>query len=171
MEKVVPHYDVSLQGIKPPIRALRRYIFRSAALLTLVTGVFTGHFRYLTGSGLLPLLSVWWGWLKYKDAAIGWSDENVIISNRTLSKKIAILKRDRIQDVSVSASWIQRLRKLSSAEVHVASGDHGDSFSIKDIEEIDGESYLNAINSKLLVERTLPAGDEKRRESVTLPGW
>ena len=171
LEKVVPHYDVSLQGIKPPVRALRRYIFRSAALLTLITGGIYWTLSISNWIWLLPLLSVWWGWLKYNDAAIGWNNENVIFSNRTLSKKIAIVKRDRIQDVSVSASWIQKLRKLSSADVHVASGDHGDSFSIEDIEKIDGESYLNAINSKLLVERTLPAGDEIRREPVTLPGW
>lgn len=171
LEKVVPHYDVSLQGIRPPFRAMRRYIFRSAALLTLITSVLYWTLPLSNWIWLLPLLSVWWGWLKYKDAAIGWNDENVIISDRTLSKKIAIIKRDRIQDISVSASWIQRLRKLSSAEVHVASGDHGDSFSIDDIDEIDGESYLNAINSKLLVERTMPAGDDVGREPVTLPGW
>lgn len=171
LEKVVPHYDVSVNGIKPPIRALRRYIIRSAALLTLGTGILYWTLPVSDWIWLIPLLSIWWGWLKYNDAAIGWNDENVIVSDRTLSKKIAIVKRDRIQDVSVSASWIQRFRKLSSAEVHVASGDHGDSFSINDIEETDGENYLNAVNSNLLVERTLPVGDEKARVSITLPGW
>lgn len=171
LEKVVPHYDVSLRGIRPPIRALRRYIFRSAALLTLITGALYWTLPLSNWIWLIPLLSVWWGWLKYKDAAIGWDSENVIISNRTLAKKIAIVKRDRIQDVSVSASWIQRLRKLSSAEVNVASGDHGGSFSVDDIEEIDGESYLNALNSKLLVEKTMPSDDVKSGEPVMLPGW
>jgi hypothetical protein len=53
--------------------------------------------------------------------------------------------------------------------VYVASGDHGSSFSIDDIEEGDGELYLNAMNSKLLVERGLPASGDVR--PVTLPGW
>ena len=171
LEKVVPHYDISLQGIKPPFRALRRYIFRSAALLTLITGVLYWFLPLSNWIWLIPLLSVWWGWLKYSDAAIGWDDKNVIISDRTLSKTIAIVKRDRIQDASVSASWIQRFRKLSSAELHVASGDHGSSFSIDDISESDGESYLNAINSKLLVERKLPAAHDTTKELVSLPGW
>ena len=116
------------------------------------------------------MLSIGWGWLKFRDAAIGWDENNVVISNRTLSKKIAIVKRDRIQDVSVSASWIQRFRNLCSADVHVASGDHGSSFSIDDIEEKDGERYLNAMNSKLLVERQC-AGNYGVRKTVTLPGW
>ncbi|WP_340105560.1 PH domain-containing protein [Rhodohalobacter sp. 8-1] len=169
IEKVVPHYDVSLPGITPPKRALRRYIFRSAAILTVVTAVLYWIFSLTNWIWLIPILSVWWGWLKYKDAAIGWDDANVVISNRKLAKNIAIVKRDRIQDVSVSASWIQRFRNLCSTDVHVASGDHGSSFSIDDIEESDGERYLNAINSKLLVERQLPT--MKASEPVILPGW
>lgn len=171
LEKVVPHYDVNLEGIKPPKRAMRRYIFRSAALLTLVTAAIYWTLPLSGWIWLLPLLSVWWGWLKYKDAAIGWDKENVIISDRKLSKTIAIVKRDRIQDASVSASWIQRFRKLCSAEIHVASGDHGSSFSIDDIEEEDGEKYLNAFNSKLVVERKIPAVHNKLEKPVILPGW
>lgn len=171
LKKIVPHYDVMLKGIKPPARALRRYIFRSAALLTLITAALNWAFNVSNWIWLIPLLSVWWGWLKFNDAAIGWDDKNVIISDRTLSKKIAIVKRDRIQDASVSASWIQRFRKLSSAEVHFASGDHGGSFAIDDIEESDAENYLNAINSKLLVERKMPATYEPKEKLVSLPGW
>jgi ABC-type oligopeptide transport system ATPase subunit len=98
--------------------------------------------------------------------------ENKLLSHYSkyqLSKKIAIVKRDRIQDISVSSSWIQQFRNLCSAQVYVASGDHGSSFSIDDIEEGDGELYLNAMNSKLLVERGLPASGDVR--PVTLPGW
>jgi putative membrane protein len=169
IEKVVPHYDVTLSGKTPPIRSLRRYIFRSAALLTLITAVLYWVFSLSNWIWTIPILSVGWGWQKYKDAAIAWDDKNVIISNRTLSKKIAIVKRDRIQDISVSSSWIQQFRNLCSAQVYVASGDHGSSFSIDDIEEGDGELYLNAMNSKLLVERGLPASGDVR--PVTLPGW
>ena len=171
IEKVVPHYDVTLPGITPPQRALRRYMFRSAALLTLVTGILYWTFSLSNWVWVIPTLSVWWGWQTFKDAAIGWDDKNVIISNRTLSKKIAIVKRDRIQDISVSASWIQRFRNLCSTEVYVASGDHGSSFSIDDIEESDGELFLNAMNSKLLVERELPASGAGAIKPLTLPGW
>lgn len=171
LEKVVPHYNIKLEGIKPPARAIRRYIFRSAALLTLITGILYLLLPLLAWIWLLPLLSVLWGWLKYRDAAIGWDEHNVIISDRTLSKTIAIVKKDRIQDLSVSASWIQRFRNLSNAEIHVASGDHGSSFSVIDIEESDAESYLNAFNSKMLVERNVPAAYGKKRDSVMLPDW
>lgn len=169
IEKVVPHYDITLSGITPPKRALRRYIFRSAAVLTAVTAIIYWVLSLSNWIWAIPILSVWWGWQKYYDAAIGWDDTNVVISNRTLAKKIAIVKRDRIQDVSVSASWIQQFRNLCSTDLYVASGDHGSSFSIDDIEERDGERFLNAINSKLLVERQLPAVETS--DTVKLPGW
>lgn len=169
LEKVVPHYNIELKGLKPPKRAMRRYIFRSAFVLTLITAILYWTLPLTNWIWLIPILSVWWGWQKYNDAAIGWDSKNVIISNRTLSKTIAIVKRDRIQNLSVSASWIQRIRKLCSSELYVASGDHGSSFTIEDIEEKDGENYLNAMNSKLIVERQLPAMNSGL--TVSLPKW
>ena len=169
IEKVAPHYNIELTGINPPSRALRRYIFRSAALLTLITGVIYWLLPLTLWIWLIPVLSVYWGWLKYRDAAIGWDDENVVISSRTISRKTAIVKRDRIQDVSVSSSLIQQYRDLCSADVYVASGDHGSSFSVEDIELRDGEEYLNAINSNKQVQKQRP--EERFVSSVLLPGW
>lgn len=169
IEKVAPHYNIQLAGIKPPSRALRRYIFRSAALLTLITAVIYWLLPLTLWIWLVPLLSVYWGWLKYRDAAIGWDDQNVVISSRSISRKTAIVKRDRIQDVSVSSSLIQQFRDLCSADVYVASGDHGSSFSVEDIELKDGEKYLDAINTSKQVEKQ--EVDERLTHAILLPGW
>jgi len=169
IENIVPHYNVSTSGLKPPKRAIRRYIIRSAALLTIITGVIYWALSLSNWVWLLPAVSIWWGWQKYRDAAIGWDKENVIISNRTLSKTTSIIKRDRIQDLSVSSSWIQKFRNLCSVDVHVASGDHGSSFTIQDIEMNDGETYLEMMSLRMSKKDEIPA--REINFSLSLPGW
>jgi uncharacterized membrane protein YdbT with pleckstrin-like domain len=93
----------------------------------------------------------------------------VVISSRSISRKTAIVKRDRIQDVSVSSSLIQQFRDLCSADVYVASGDHGSSFSVEDIELKDGEKYLDAINTSKQVEKR--GVEERLTHAILLPGW
>lgn len=171
LDNIVPHYNVETPALKPPKRAIRRYIFRSAFLLTALTGIGYWAFDLMNWVWLLPVASIWWGWQKYMDAAIGWDSENVIISNRIISKKTAIVKRDRIQDLSVSASWIQRFRSLCSAEVHVASGDHGSSFSIQDINESDGDLYLKEMSKQTNVDKRSEMPTESIQFNTALPAW
>lgn len=169
LAKILPHYNIQLSGFKPPARAIRRYIIRSAFILTSVTAALYWGIGLTNWIWLIPAISIWWGWQKYKDAAIGWDIKNVIISNRALSKTTAIIKRDRIQDLTVSRSWIQKYRSLCSAKVHVASGDRGNSFAIEDIESVNGESYLKAMSYKMIVEKTIPA--KKDVTATQLPDW
>jgi putative membrane protein len=173
LSNIVPHYNVETPGLKPPKRAIGRYIIRSAFVLTILTAAIYWSLNLPNWIWLIPAISIWWGWQKYKDAAIGWDSENIVISNRALSKKTAIVKRDRIQDISVSSSWIQGFRNLSTAEVHVASGDHGSSFSIQDIEKTDGTDFLNEMRKQKLDKDTyrieMPAKDFQF--SLTLPAW
>lgn len=170
LQEVVPQYQVELSGLMPPKRAVRRYIFRSAVVLILVTGGLYFTLSLSSWVWVIPAISVWWGWQKYKDAAIGWGDEHIVIRSRSLSKTTAIVQRGRIQDLSVSASWIQRFRKLCSAELHVASGDHGSSFSIEDIEQKDGKKYLNEVRwNQTGKEEESTTGDH--RVAISLPGW
>lgn len=171
LDNIVPHYNVETPALKPPKRAIRRYILRSAFLLTFITAGIYWVFELSNWIWLIPAISIWWGWQKYIDAAIGWDKENVLISNRTLSKKTAIVKRDRIQDVSVSSSWIQGFRNLCSAEIHVASGDHGSTFSIQDIEKTDGDIFLKELSKQVIEgnEEEIPATNFQF--SLTLPAW
>lgn len=172
LEKIVPHYNIQTPALKPPRRAIRRYIIRSAFLLTAITAILYWLLPVTNWIWLIPALSVFWGVQKYKDAAIGWENQNIIISNRSLSKKTAIVKRDRIQDVSVSSSWIQKFRNLCSSELHVASGDHGSSFSIEDIEKDDGRRYLEEFfkqREEVKEIRSEPA--DRTLFTTKLPAW
>ncbi|CAN5376827.1 PH domain-containing protein [soil metagenome] len=171
LNNIVPHYNVETPALKPPRRAIRRYILRSAFVLTLITAGIYWVFELSNWIWLIPAISIWWGWQKYIDAAIGWDKENVLISNRTLSKKTAVVKRDRIQDVSVSSSWIQGFRNLCSAEIHVASGDHGSTFSIQDIEKTDGDIFLKNLSRQIIEESREEIPATNTQFSLTLPAW
>lgn len=171
LNNIVPHYNVETPALKPPKRAVRRYIFRSAFVLSLLTAGIYWVFELSNWIWLIPAISIWWGWQKYIDAAIGWDKENVLISNRTLSKKTAIVKRDRMQDISVSSSWIQGFRNLCSAEIHVASGDHGSTFNIQDIEKADGNIFLKELSRRIFKESSEDIPATNTQFSLTLPAW
>lgn len=151
LNKVLPDYQKEHEGITPPVRAARRYIFRAAFLITSITAVLFWFFSLNNWIWIIPLLSVYWGWLRYKDAAVGWNSDVILIRSRMLSKSTAYIKKNRVQDFSITQSWIQRYRKLCTIDLHVASGDQGKVFSVTDLEyqegfllikEIKGESAL-----------------------------
>jgi putative membrane protein len=122
---------------------------------------------------LLPLLSIFWGWMRIKDAATGWDGDLFVIRSRFLSKSTAYIKKKRIQDFSLHQSFFQRYRGLCSMKMYVASGDHGKSFGVSDLELDDGFRALNEARK----ENSVKIADIKLREIelkdrlVHLPGW
>jgi putative membrane protein len=85
---------------------------------------------------------VFWGWLRHRDAAVGIDLERIMIRSRVLSLSSSFVRRNRAQDVTSSASWIQRYRNLVNLEVSVASGDQGRSFRVQELDEQDAERLL-----------------------------
>ncbi|MEX2455960.1 MAG: PH domain-containing protein [Balneolaceae bacterium] len=171
LHEILPSYDITINGYRPPVRAARRYIFRSAFLLTVVTA---GLYWLLFSSNwiwLLPILSIGWGWLKYKDAAVAWNKDTLILRNRTLSKSTSIVKRDRIQDVSISESWIQRFRNLCTLQVYVASGDHGKSFVVQDMEREEVFELLKELQKNNYSLKTDGLINERPIPRVKIPAW
>lgn len=171
LHEILPSYDVRMNGFGPPVRAARRYIFRSAFLLTVITaGIYWVLFP-TNWIWLLPILSIGWGWLKYKDAAVAWDENALILRNRNLSKTTSIVKRDRIQDVSVSESWIQRYRNLCTLQVYVASGDHGKSFVVQDLERDEVFELLKELQKNNYQFSTDDTIEEKQGPNVIIPSW
>jgi putative membrane protein len=168
LNDVLPDYQKELEGIKPPVRALRRYMFRSAFLMTSITAAVYWGLAFNAWIWILPIISLYWGWLKYKDAALGWGNDILLLRSRGLSKSTAYIKKKRVQDVTFSQSPFQQWRNLCSIQVYVASGDQGKSFRVRDIEEQDGMKLLEEVRKN---------GIEVFRESdpdnnkILLPGW
>lgn len=166
LKEALPGYNKILRGEQPPKRSIRRYIFRSAVIITLITLAIWWMLDLSGWIWLLPVFSVYWGWLKFRDAAVGWDADEVILRSRALAKSTAYLKRNRIQDVTLVESYFQRIRNLCTVRVHVASGDQGKSFSVRDIDVLTGYELLRMFKNK-----TILSEETEREGEVNLPGW
>ncbi len=142
LEKVIPDYKFTVNSVKPPKRALTRYIIRSSAVLAIVLM----FFYWLLGSPgwiwFFMIPGIFWGWLRHRDAAVSIQPEKMVLQSRVLARTTAVVRRNRAQDATKSASWIQKFRKLANLEVSVASGDQGRSFQVRELEEADAEELL-----------------------------
>ncbi|MEX0894743.1 MAG: PH domain-containing protein [Balneolaceae bacterium] len=142
LEENLPDYPGELSAYKPAARSVTRYIVRSTLVLALIiAGVYwvldASHWIWLC---VLP--GVIWGWLRHKDAAIGADPERLIVRSRILARTTAVIRKNRAQDVSLRASWIQQFRNFANLEVSVASGDQGRSFTIRELEVSTAEELL-----------------------------
>ncbi len=171
IKEIVPQHDVKIDGYTPPFKTLRRYIFRAAFIILLITGLVYYFLYNAAWIWIFPALSIFWGWLKYKDAGIGWDRDNIILRSRTLSKTTAIIKRNRIQDISINQSPIQRYRNLCTIQVYVASGDHGKSFSVKDLDYDDVQMLYVDLQKRKEKETERELTIPQRKAETTLPGW
>ena len=172
LNDVFPDYQKELQALKPPSRSLRRYIFRSTFLVTVLTAGVWWWLNLNLAIWILPLFAIVWGWLKYRDTALGWGEDILALRSRGLSKSTAYIKKKRVQDVSISQSPFQKLRDLCSVQVYVASGDKGKSFSVRDLELEDGLLVLEQLKiegvNTTMGESLQP---EINQRIVQLPGW
>lgn len=170
LDEVLPDYQKEHDGIFPPIRSLRRYIFRSTFVVSVVTTAFYFIYQLNNWIWLLPVLSMFWGWLKYRDAAVGWGRDIFFIRSRRLSKTTAFIKKNRIQDITISQSWFQRHRALCSIQVYVASGDQGKVFTVRDLKSEEGLLIIREFkgNSGLYNEFEQLSEPETWKK---VPGW
>jgi putative membrane protein len=170
LNEVVPSYQKEMNGLRLPKRALRRYLFRSAFLITAVIVPLYFWLNLNNWIWLIPALSMLWGWLKYRAAAVGWNEGSFIFRSRTLSKSTAFINRNRIQNITISQSPFQRWRNLCTAEIHVASGDRGKSFSVRDLEAKTGIELMNEIKIKKGPEEVSEPFENSDRK-IKLPAW
>lgn len=168
LNEVLPDYQKEITGITPPPRSIRRYIFRSAVLVTAITAGLYWGLQFNALIWILPAVSVYWGWLKYRDAALGWGDDSLLLRSRGLSKSTAYIKKKRVQDATFIQSPFQRWRNLCSVQIYVASGDQGRSFRVRDLEADDGLRLLDEVRKNgTPVAKEIP----EQPNTILLPGW
>lgn len=168
IQKILPEYNCDMQPLTPPKRAVTRYIIRSSAVLALVLACIYWLFNTPGIIWLLMIPGLFWGWLRHSDAAVGTDRERIVIRYRVLARTTAIVRKNRAQDMTDSASLIQRYRDLANLEVSVASGDQGQSFQIKELESKTAHELLPWLSSGVQPE---PAVSGEISELKSLPGW
>lgn len=132
-EYIEPEFEVT-----PPKRARFRYLRKPNYFLIIVLPLMWYFFE----SGwmvtfAIPLLA-YLGWLRYRDAALGFTEEVIRLRYRVLSRTTAIVKRNRVQNIELSENPFQRRKTLRNLSVVAASGAGGLSFEIDDLDADKG---------------------------------
>ncbi len=146
LQEVIPEYNVSVEGVRPPGKALRRYLLRMtwvslAIILPVWLLVPYGVYAWLL---LIPALML--GYFQYKDAMIGVANKTMVIRSRGLSKTTAIIKKHRVQAIEISQNPFQRRLKLCTYSATVASGNRGRTFLIRELDEPGALRFFNWVS-------------------------
>ena len=125
-----------------PVRALRRYIFRSIVPVLLVAAAVA-----LASPLALDLVAAWgffaalflvfpavlYGWLRYRDAGWAYQGDLLVVRSRLLARTLAIAPRRRLQSRGVMLSPFQRRARLATFHAQVASGSGGAELRVTDL--------------------------------------
>lgn len=137
LNEFLTEYEEPEYRITPPKKAFFRYIRRPNYFLLLLIPILW----YFLSRGwlsliLIPLLGVL-GWMRYKDAAIGFNNDILRMRYRTISRTTAIMKKNRIQAADLSQNPFQLRKDLMDFSATVASGAGGMNFEVEDLENED----------------------------------
>ncbi len=146
LSEVVPDYNVKVDGVSPPKKALRRYMLRMAWLSMVIILPVWWWVPYGVYGWSLLIPALYLGFMQYKDALIGTSGKTMVIRSRSLSKTTAIVKKRRIQAANSSQNLFQRRLGLFSYAVTVASGIRGRTFTIRELDEPRDSHFLDWVS-------------------------
>ncbi|MCW9708637.1 PH domain-containing protein [Fodinibius salsisoli] len=135
LEEVIPEYNYTINDgyQRVPRRALRRYLLRMLWWTLPVILLAWGTVPYGYYAWLLLVPAMLLGYQQYRDAGIRNEDGTLVLSSRLLSKKTAIVKKYRTQATIIKQNPFQRRLNLHDFTVHVASGNQGRSFGVRDL--------------------------------------
>lgn len=133
---LVPQFDVPIDYVSPPRRALPRFFIKPTLIVALAVGVAAWLWTpAMAGAVVLPL--VWWvAYVNWRDTGLSLGDEVAVVRGRHwLRRTTAILLRGTTQMAGTSASIFQRRRRLATVVLTVATGPVGRTFGARDLDE------------------------------------
>jgi putative membrane protein len=132
---VIPDYHTNFKlnnkSLTPA--ALRRYLLRMTWISLIIIAVIWNIIPYGVYSWFMLIPGWLLGYQQYRDASVASSNSTVKLSFRMLSKTTVILKRYRVQAVQIKQNPFQSRLGLSNLTFHVASGNQGRSFTVKEL--------------------------------------
>lgn len=139
LDALLPDYDLNPEVVPVPKRAWRRYMLRGLffpILIVLAALIFFRPWGFLSLL-LLPLAAVW-AHLKFKDA--GWSvnDMQLTLTYRGIIKNTVIMKKNKIQALSIEQNYFQMRKELATIQGTIISGIGGSGGTVHDLEAGDG---------------------------------
>lgn len=148
IDEVIPEFSAEVtESTQIPKVGLRRYLLRmmwiSLAVILLVWGMVPhGMYAWFV---MIPGLLL--GYQQYRDAGISLGDKTLVLSYRLLSKTTAIVKKYRVQACQIKQNPFQVRLGLSNFTVHVASGNQGRSFTVRELGRQQALTHYNWLRS------------------------
>ncbi len=158
VDEVIPDYNTEIsKSSKVPSVALRRYLFRMLWISVPVILIAWNSIPYGVYSWFLLIPALLLGYQQYRDAEIARGEDTLILTFRLLSKTTAVVKKYRMQSCQVQQNPFQKRLGLSNLTVHVASGNQGRAFTVRDIDSDKATGYRRWLSNG---NNKLPAHDE-----------
>lgn len=131
----LPDFEIHSSLQRLPRRACKRYMFCSVfpVVVFSLAAYYVPFIRYA-----LPFLfsvCFWLGYRRYKDAGWRIAKQQLIFRFRRFGRNTVLVKRNRIQSVSVQKTMLQEHAFLCTIKVYAKSGIGRTVFSLKDADE------------------------------------
>ncbi|MBU8879883.1 PH domain-containing protein [Bacillus sp. FJAT-29790] len=129
-------YSLETAVFPAPKRVLKRYLLRGTIMVLPVIAVPVLFFRpwgYLALLLLIP--SAILSYLKFKDAGWMMNNQQLTLRYRTLIKNTVLMKKSRIQSLSIQESFFQSRKELATITAVVMSGSGGTGGTVVDLEK------------------------------------
>lgn len=144
IDDVIPEYHADItQTTTAGQHGLRRYLLRMVWISLPVILTIWGTVSYGVYAWFLLVPALLLGYQQYRDARISTGDDTLILTSRLLSKTTAIIKKYRTQACEIRENPFQTRLQLSNFTVHVASGNQGRSFTVRELEKQEATVYFD----------------------------
>lgn len=148
IDEVIPEYNADISETATITKhGLRRYLLRMVWISLAVIALFWSTVPYGVYSWLVLIPALLLGYQQYRDAAVSVGEDTIIMSSRLLSKTTAIIKKYRMQACQVKQNPFQSRLGLGNLTLHVASGNQGRSFTIRELTWQQALSYRNWLSN------------------------
>ena len=135
INEVIPNYHTEItENTQVPAIAIRRYLLRMVWISLPIILLVWGTVPYGVYSWFILLPALLLGYQQYRDAKLARGEDTLVLTYRLLSKTTAIVKKYRMQACGIEQNPFQKRLNLGHFSIHVASGNQGRTFTVRDIE-------------------------------------
>ena len=118
IEKIVPDYNIDLELKTVNKKGRKRFFIVPILITTILVISLSVFFKYGYISFILELVIFIICYFKYKNTSIGYCEESIIATLGTFTKKIIIVKMEKIEDITISSSFFQRRDDLCNYTIN-----------------------------------------------------
>jgi putative membrane protein len=108
IEKLVPDYNIDLELKPVNNKGKKRFFVIPMVITSIIVINLSVIFKYGYISLIIELLVFAICYFQYKNTSIGYCEEKIIATLGIFTKKIIIIKIDKVEDITISSSFFQR---------------------------------------------------------------